>query len=701
MKKFRFRFTKTLLFAILLIPYFSSCQDDEPKQNSQKELMNLKVLVGTEEFKPQLQSDGETWRSPVDLNYDHELLKTATIIFSLPKGAAAYPHSGATVDLSEPVTISVRAEDGSTFFYSIEMVDGTSSLASFFSFSLQVGNQTIEGIIDNKNSKVNLNVIPSMMFRLADAVPFFTLAVGAATDTESGVTQDFTKPVKYVLTAHDGTSREWTIDIQPEELGTMLEYFENSSDDSRTIYCDAVRRAGLADVIAAGNITCVVPNNNAWNTFLNRIGATSINQVEPVLLKYILQYLIFPGDYRSIDMIPNENHKATSLTGDPIWIARNPSGNDKYRVLINDNAVELANLPVTVSQQDYLFDHQVVAHVVPELITFMPKVEQKDNKPSGFVNPNNITLSVSDDTYIWNNASYVGTNYNNNQNGVRMSYSVAGERRIPIFKFPLTGVIFKEDILSATLITRVSHIDGYSVGQECTINVRELHKSGWTETNATWTSVIGARAASIDPLTTIINSTKFTVTGNTQEYFETNPLYLYTDITSSIIKYYRKDSVRISLLLDDISTNNSANNIINLYDKDRRKYTSIIELERPYQSAMTLARNNPVVVSNNIAILNPDIHFAMAGPAVPNGYNYKDANIIYTVKTLPTNGILTVYGIPVKVDSRFSQAEMRAGVVKYFRTTATTTSIVLNVLDYLGGMYYANESTNTITVNVN
>lgn len=492
-----------------------------------------------------------------------------------------------------------------------------------------------------------------------------------------------------LFTSCDYLVKNYEFDDNPNGVRnrTLLEHFENNYDKSCTMYCQAIRIAGLQEEIEIGGMTCVVPNNTAFSSFLASVGVTSLEEMNPVLLRSLMLYLIFPGDFRAVTMTPDENYHCESLSGDPIFIKRFPSNTDKYRIVINDNSEELASSIVTVMQQDYMFKNQVVAQVVPEFIIFKPKVEVTEEKPKDYENPNaaTATLTVTDDCSIYQGGA--GTVYNNSSSGIQV-VARSGQVRHGLFKFPLTDINFKEDIVSATLVTRVNNVAGYSIGEDCILQFREFPYSGWVETKATWTNIRGSYANPIARAPVVINSTSFRAISLTAADWVTTPVYVRTDITSSINKYYMGDSTQISLLVEDMSANRTAAGTqIQLCDKDNKGHYTTIELIGPFPSALTLVRNNPVIVSENVVSLDPDNHFAMGGPSVPDDYHYTDPNIIYAVKSAPTDGILTLYGLPMSVNSRFTQAEMRAGVVKYLRTTGTSDSFTLKVFDYLGGLY--------------
>jgi len=375
MKKFKFRIKRTALSALLLIPFLFACQGD-PK-DSGTEMKNVRVVVGTGEFTPELQSDGKTWMFFLPLEYNQtDLLKTARVHFNLPKTATSIPSPGAVIDLNSPANFVVFAEDGTTFVYTVDRDNGSSNKAEIESFILQIGTREIQGIIDGANSKIYVHVFTTLLSKLDLVIPYFTASLGATVDSRSGRWKDFShwssaNPIvcSYKVASHDKTAvRTWNVEIAEKlVLGEMLEYFETDADDSRTIFCEAVRRAGLEDVIAEGDITCIVPNNDAWNKFMESAGVTSVSQVEPDELKSILQYFIFAGDHRSRNL-NIENVQATTLAGDPLWIRINAAN----RVIVNDNIEELATPMVTTVEQDLWFENRVAAHVVSEFIVYKP-----------------------------------------------------------------------------------------------------------------------------------------------------------------------------------------------------------------------------------------------------------------------------------------------------------------------------------------
>jgi len=527
--------------------------------------------------------------------------------------------------------------------------------------------------------------------------PHITASAGATVTPRTGRWQDLAhwtpeQPVvcTYTVTSHDKTTvREYSLEIvEREDLGGVLEYFETDIDKSRTTFCAAIRRAGLEDLITGGDITCIVPDNDAWDIFLKSVDATSVSQVNPVLLKSVLQYLIFQGDHR-LQHLTNENLEIETLANAPLWIRSNAAN----QIIINDNLEVLATLPVTVVEKDLWFENRVAAHVVSDFIIYKPIVATTDKYPDGYL-PGIISLPVSDDSSIYGATAGVGTNYNTNSTGTQV-IGRNGNTRYGVYKFPLTDVWFKDNIESATMVLRIYNIGGYATGSSCTLRAHELPFTGWNEETVTWTIVNAGITPVVLPTTErpvvelpLINEVSFVSKGVTWDEFQANPQYVNIDMTDIVKEYYAEGKTHLAVLTSDYSVNTTtANSALRFCDNTVIGYHTPIVLMGPQTpSALTLVRNNPVALSDGMATLDPDIHFAMTGPAVPDEYEYKDVNIIYEVKNL-LGGIVTFYNVPLKVGERFTQAEMSAGVVKYLLAQGASGSLVLSVHDYLDRKY--------------
>jgi len=126
-------------------------------------------------------------------------------------GATIDPGSGTVTDLSSPVTYTVTAEDGTTtqeWVVSIAALPNTETDITGFSLTEQTGASTIS----RTDHTIDIEVVSGT--DITSLAPSITVSPGAVVDPADGVSQDFTDPVDYLVTAEDGiTTQIWTVTV--------------------------------------------------------------------------------------------------------------------------------------------------------------------------------------------------------------------------------------------------------------------------------------------------------------------------------------------------------------------------------------------------------------------------------------------------------------------------------------------------------
>ncbi|WP_240927986.1 beta strand repeat-containing protein [Cellulophaga sp. Z1A5H] len=138
-------------------------------------------------------------------------LPTGTDITSLAPnvlhtGASVNPASGVAQDFTSPVEYTVTAVDGTTQVYTV-----TVSLASALSSDKDITSFTIDGETVNDPATAFEITLPAG----TDVTALSPTIVheGNSISPASGVTQDFTSPVEYTVTAVDGTTQVYTVTV--------------------------------------------------------------------------------------------------------------------------------------------------------------------------------------------------------------------------------------------------------------------------------------------------------------------------------------------------------------------------------------------------------------------------------------------------------------------------------------------------------
>ena len=96
-----------------------------------------------------------------------------------------------------------------------------SSAREITSFVFKGFNPVAEGEIDTRNYEIAVSVPPAA--DLTRLIPTIEISEGATISPASGVAQDFTEPVEYVVTAENGAERTYTVTVTPDGEGEIVE----------------------------------------------------------------------------------------------------------------------------------------------------------------------------------------------------------------------------------------------------------------------------------------------------------------------------------------------------------------------------------------------------------------------------------------------------------------------------------------------
>lgn len=463
------------------------------------------------------------------------------------------------------------------------------------------------------------------------------------------------------LVSCDNLMKDYELDTNPDVLSsmTLLAYIEQGKDTSLTLYAEAIKYANLQDSITVGNKTRIVPTNQAIRSVLLSAGVSQIKDLPPNVVKSLFAYLNLIGQYRSIDLEPDQPIKQTTSSGDPLILTRNILGEDRYKMVVNADSI-MAYAPIPVIRQDYVFKDGI-AHVVDIFPTFHKKIKLTDSVPPGvdYSKAKVDTMWVTEDSHAY--LANKTANYNKNYNQL---VSRSGQLRISFFKFGLKPIDFIEDLTLATMNMNVSSIRGSNF-----IPVVGLYDVGteWNAATLNWNNqpALGQQIASP----------------------EISPEWNAMNITSFIRQSYQANKTDLGIGLQLLNGANITSSFVQI---DNIEYLSgknkaFIALRGAIPSELTVAANSPLkVAANGIASLSKG-NISMQGSSVV--YKYTDNNIIFSLIKLPSAGVLTKYGIPLVQFASFTQEELANGAIKYVHISGSTDSFELKAQDYIGGVY--------------
>ncbi|MEE1964618.1 leucine-rich repeat domain-containing protein [Allomuricauda taeanensis] len=171
----------------------------------------------------------------VTLPGDMEFNKLAPVISH--NGNTISPESGVERDFTDPVEYIVTAENGETRTYTVTIEKELKSSNSITSFKVNGNAAMIEGDAISFTFPADSNVD---LTKLKPEI----VHTGEKITPDSGVEQDFTDPVEYMVTAENGETRTYTVTIDEVELTAAesdraaLMAIYDANPDSQTILTD-------------------------------------------------------------------------------------------------------------------------------------------------------------------------------------------------------------------------------------------------------------------------------------------------------------------------------------------------------------------------------------------------------------------------------------------------------------------------------
>jgi len=189
---------------------------------------------------------------------------------TIPAKATITPASGTAQDFSKDVSYTVTAEDGSTQAYKVSVtknVTAKSSAKKVLTVNFNSTSPAVMAVIDTAaNTITALLPAGSDITKLA---PTITISDKATISPASEVSQNFTSPITYMVTAEDGTTKTYTM-----KAATDTYY-----------YCNVRMTAGEDKGAVSENDSSLL-NYRTGQVFLLKDGAKNAANIDLILNYY-------------------------------------------------------------------------------------------------------------------------------------------------------------------------------------------------------------------------------------------------------------------------------------------------------------------------------------------------------------------------------------------------------------------------------
>ena len=220
------------------------------------------------------------------------LTNTAPSTFTISSGATVSPLATALQDFTSPVIYVITAQDGTTvksWTVTTSIVQSSEKEITAFKLSnAQIGNASIN------SSTGQILVTMPIGENLTSLSPVtFTLSNSATVNPTTNTARDFSAPVSYMVTAQNGSTKQWTVSVVTVDPNlTFIAYQAESADYTGKVDAQhtGFTGTGFIDFLAAGE---------------NQITFTTCNQVAGVQTAKF-RYAFAKDESRSAELYVND-----------------------------------------------------------------------------------------------------------------------------------------------------------------------------------------------------------------------------------------------------------------------------------------------------------------------------------------------------------------------------------------------------------
>lgn len=195
------------VLALIILSQFTACTEEETP-SSEKQILSFTLQGLSPAVDGSIDDTKHTILLDVPAGTDLTAL-VPTITFS-PK-ATLFPEAETPVNFTTPVAFRVTAEDKTKQEYVVTVVSGDKKISSF---KLDASVSATPGVINESNHSIVLKVpYNTDVTSLTPTISF----TGKNISPASNVTQNFTSPIAYTVTASNGSTQVYSVsaEVQP------------------------------------------------------------------------------------------------------------------------------------------------------------------------------------------------------------------------------------------------------------------------------------------------------------------------------------------------------------------------------------------------------------------------------------------------------------------------------------------------------
>ncbi|GHA40237.1 hypothetical protein GCM10007103_22110 [Salinimicrobium marinum] len=215
---------KKLCLFLLSVLALSCSKEEKPRELSSKNLISSFILNIDDE---QLEGKIDQQENTISFSTEGKDVSSLKPTIEYSENARIAPSPNQAQDFREKVSYTVYAEDGSPNVYRVLVSNRSiSSDNEINSLTFEVDGETIQASIDRNTGIVRADV---PFTEINDLTPTISLPDHASIDPPLGKALDFTAPVTYTVTAENGDSRTYVVQVNEPKIERVIgRYFPDN-----------------------------------------------------------------------------------------------------------------------------------------------------------------------------------------------------------------------------------------------------------------------------------------------------------------------------------------------------------------------------------------------------------------------------------------------------------------------------------------
>lgn len=216
---------KTILFLILSIIFIKCSKDDDsnisennsPILSSENKIISFQIELNNSIYNGNINNNSKEIRfQTLGLENDISIIP----IIEISEKATISPSKSTSQNFNNTINYLITAENGEVTNYKV-ITENTplSAEKKILKFELNIDDESFEGDINNENLNINLETYKD----ISNVIPIIEVSENSTISPDLNEPQNFNNPVEYIVTAQNGTSNTYTINVSRPEINSTIE----------------------------------------------------------------------------------------------------------------------------------------------------------------------------------------------------------------------------------------------------------------------------------------------------------------------------------------------------------------------------------------------------------------------------------------------------------------------------------------------